>query len=253
MSDETGNAPRGGFGKWWIASAVLMAVVVLGLVYVLFPRGDDATGADTDTDASSSPSTATDSPSSTTATTAPEEGGEGWDDEGCNGTEGSSEIPTSAPDDVQWVPIGAVAVPMSAAYGPTDVAQSPLRQCFQHSPTGALFATINIISVAASSPDAALAVAGQQITPGAERDRLVSAAKRGEVGSPGALAAFRISACDPQRCLVELVMEGSGVKAQVTYSLVWTGGDWLADGSVAVSGGAVDEIPAGFALWSPGM
>lgn len=251
MSDET--APRGGFGKWWLASAVLMAVVALGLVYVLFPRGD-ATGTDTEPDASSSPTSITDPPSSTGSTAAPEEGGDGWDDQGCNGTSGSSEIPTSPPGDVQWVPLGAISVPVSDEYGPRELDGPPLRQCFQHSPVGALFAAINIpaATTASGSRSDADAVTRAQVSPGAYRDASLS--EQSDVSGGGwTVAAFRVPACSPTRCNVDLVIDLGGKLAQFSLSVVWHSGDWLIDGSTEPSVNPVASAPAGFTPWMPGM
>lgn len=238
-SNSKSSAGWGTINGWWYASAALIGLVLLGLLIVLlFPNDEDGAGGAT---------------SSSSAGTG-EEATEGWEDTGCNGTEGSSEIPTSPPSDVEWVPLGAMSVPQSGEYGPLQVDDPPLRQCYQHSPTGALFAAINIPAAGSSTGSGAdlEAVARQQMTPGPTQEQFLAAAASGDAEtSADTVAAFQISACTPDRCNVSVVANSGGQLVQGTYSLVWVDGDWKLDGTQQIAASALDAVPAGFVQWAP--
>lgn len=152
--------------------------------------------------------------------------------------------------DVTWTPFLTVAVPISPTLGPKRIV-APLRKCFQHSPSGALIAAVNILYAASSDPSDYKKVLTAQMTPGSGRDKMLSSFA-GNGGDPGNLAAFRIDGCTPSVCNVELVGFGHGVYITQTIPMVWTTGDWNINGSRPMAdAGLVQGIPAGFAAWGP--
>lgn len=253
MSDnESTDSSFGGLGKAWALSALLMVAVVLGLVFVLWPSGD---ADDEATDPSQTPTI----PSGAQETIVPSNNAapsssKGWDDKGCNGTDGSEKVPTKAPSDVKWVPVAGQAVPVSDKFGPKDVASAPLRKCFQHSPTGAVFAAVNIPAAALAGGKAGSVVSREQMTPGQFRDEGMAASVSTDAGR-ASVAGFQLRACDPHRCLVDLVLDDVGTRAQLAVTLVWSGGDWKMDGSVEPAARLLDTpgLPTGFIPWMPGM
>lgn len=247
MSDESDNREGWtGMGIWWMSSAALIAAVLIGLVIVLVLPGND-------TDTTGNPSPSTDPatpPSSAAASSSTTPAGTGWESAGCNPNAGSAEIPMSAPE-ASWDPIGGSSVPVSETYGPTKVSE-PLRQCYQHSPTGALFAAATITTSIGANPAAAETIISAEVAPGAARDEMLA-------GSPDTFAqtvsAFRIGACAPERCNVGLVFRVNGGQlAETTLTLVWISGDWKLDAAASSAQGVrpVTQLPAGFVAWGQG-
>lgn len=244
-----------GLGRGWLAAAVLVAVVAAGLVWVLLRGSSGPSTAAPPASTTYSPATSAPPPSSPVAPAAtpgpppaPSAAGETWPDPGCNGTTGSAGPPQSVMTDVRWEPFLSAAVPVSPTLGPAKRA-TPLRQCFQHSPAGALLAAANI-QYAAIAPDAGAAVVRAQYTPGPGQDKALIDLKTSS-GQPGNIAAFRLAGCTPSQCNVELIGFGRGLYADGVIPLVWHDGDWLVDGShVVPDAGLVQGIPAGFTAWA---
>jgi hypothetical protein len=251
MSDESDNREGWtGMGIWWMSAAALIAAVVIGLAIVLFlPRNDkDNTGSPT-------PSTAPTTPPSSSASSSPSaSAGAGWA-AGCNTSVGSTEIPVSAPE-ATWDPLGGSSVPVSTTYGPSRVNGS-LRECYQHSPAGALFATVTIMTALGADPAGAGAIARAQIAPGPGRDTAIEEADAGASDPAAAqtIAAYRFTSCGPDRCNLDAVFAvNGGVLARTSLSAVWNGSDWQLDAAALSAAGVsqVDQVPAGFISWEPG-
>lgn len=250
MSAQTEQGKdRTGFGPWWVAAAVVVLLVVAGLVWVVVkggappaPQTATPTAPRPTTSTAPSPAASTSSPAASTAA--------GWPDTGCNGTPGSAAAPQVAMRDVTWSPFLAVALPTSPTLGPKRIA-APLRKCFQHSPSGALIAAVNILYAAGADPGSYRKVLTAQMTPGRGRGKML-ASFDGNGGDPGNLAAFRLDGCTPSVCNVELVVFGRGVYATQTIPMVWTKGDWYVNGARPIAdAGLVQSIPPGFAAWGP--
>lgn len=225
---------------WWYASAALILAVVLGIIALLLLPGDgdtDARGDDTAPTGPpplSSPAPSSDSGSST-----------GWADLGCNGTEGDSKTPSLAPE-ATWEPVGVMSAPTSEEYGPTQV-DGFVRTCYQHTPTGAVFAAINLMTSFAAAPESELrAVTEASMTPGPFRDETLSS-PRGELGWQ--ISAFDVQSCTPERCNVAVVVSLAGGLAQVNSPMVWTDGDWKLDGQTNAGGSSVESVPPGYVVW----
>lgn len=227
---------------WWYAAGGLMLLVAIGLIAILvLPNHHDANTA-APTNAAGTPPLS--SPATPQASTSP--AGTGWADLGCNGTKGSIETPVLAPKG-SWVPLGAMSVPASETFGPAAV-EGFVRTCYQHTPTGAVFAAENLPIAAATAPTpdrAAVLEAG--MTPGAQRDASLSEIE-GPLGWKP--AAFHVDSCDPQRCNIVLVVSAGGGFAEINMPMVWYLGDWRLDGSRDAGGGSVDAVPVGFVNWA---
>lgn len=238
-----------GIGKWWYAAAALVAVVVIGFVLViLLPDPDKNTGTSNPPTAPTPTSTP---PSSPASTPSPDEAG--WADGGCSGS-GDDQVPHDAPD-AEWVPLGSSTVPTSAEVGPKQV-DGLLRRCYQHSPSGALFAVTNILAAANADPTSsaqAVRILTEQFTPGKGRDQALEDVQQPDY-APSALTAvaYQVTSCDPSRCNLKIVYElPAGPLAETSTSVVWSGGDWLIDGNVPGNGRSVTSVPPGFTAWGP--
>ncbi|UUW93022.1 hypothetical protein [Pimelobacter simplex] len=169
----------------------------------------------------------------------------GWNDLGCNGTKGSTETPTLPPK-ATWEPVGAAVAPSSADYGPSEVSGF-VRTCYQHSPTGALFAALNIVSAIAAAPSAErTAVIEAGMTAGEYRDEALSAPP-GELGWK--IAAFHVEGCSAERCNLVLVVSAKGSFGTLNVPLIWAAGDWRVDGTRNAGGGGLESVPPGYVSW----
>ncbi|GEM_PF-3201863 len=241
---------RSGPGASWYAAAGVVVLVVAGLVYVLTRGGTPSaaptpTGSTTTATASSSGHSSSPPPSTQPTSQSPV----GWPDSGCNGTTGSAGSPVAALAAATWQPFLAAAIPASSELGPKRLSD-PLRECFQHSPAGAVMAAANI-TLAAFTPGTGQRVIESQFVSGPGRDKALSDLASSS-GNPANLAAFRLTGCTPEACNVDLIVFGQGLYAENIVPMVWTSGDWKIDGSRLIpEGGIVQGIPAGFTAWGP--
>lgn len=253
MSDD--DSPREGWtgmGKWWIASGILVAVVVLGLIAIfVLPNRNTTAGTPPPT---SPPAVAPSSVPSSAASAAPAASPTsaaapaGWSDPGCNGHAGSDELPTTAPQ-ASWDPVGGSNVPRSDTYGPTKVTGS-VRQCYQHSPTGAVFAVATIPMVIGADPADAAKIIRAGVAPGKGRDQMLSQVSNSSTSYVQSIAGFRVEACSPKRCNVDIVATyDGGHLGETSASVVWMHGDWLMDADSVTGAQSVSQMPAGFISW----
>lgn len=229
---------------WWYAAAALMLLVILGLIAIIvLPSHNNSDGATPGTTPSDTPppplsSPAASSPASTSGT--------GWADLGCNGTKGSTELPALAPK-VTWEPLSSLSVPTGTAYGPKKVSGF-VRTCYQHTPTGALIASVNTLAVGWTVPSGERAATLEALmTPGKGRDATISSDTPQDQGSR--FVAFSVDGCQPDRCNVALVYSVGTALGVANLSMVWSNGDWLLDGSQEPTGNSLTDIPAGYTNW----
>lgn len=236
----------------WIAAAAVVVLVAAGLVWILMRHNDSTpaspapSGSATVTSSVASgsvprPSAAVTS-SATTAATA-----SAWPDSGCNGSAAPPVAPQSAMTDLRWEPFLSSAIPMSPTIGPAKTSGA-LRQCFQHSPAGALVAAANI-ALGQFVPGTGRTVVETQFVAGPGRDKALKDLATSS-GQPGQIVAFKLNGCTAAACNVDLVFFGRGAYGSAVVPMVWTNGDWYVDGSQRIpDGGLVQGIPAGFTAW----
>lgn len=254
MSTEPQNRQeRSGLGPGWWAAAALVAALLVGLVYVLIQGGrnnDSATSAPTatpPTSAGNAPTLTAPSTSAAPMTAAPSTPNvTSWNDRGCNAQVSASGDPLGQLAATAWTPFLTSAVPSSPTLGPTKVSGS-IRQCYAHSPAGAIVAAANL-SIMMNADDGQKVIETQW-TPGPGRTKV---AQDMAVSShqPAAIAGYTLTGCSPSRCNVQLAATQGGQYITVLVAMVWQDGDWLVDGSVVPAESAVTtSFPAGFTQW----
>ena len=230
----------------FIAAAVVIAlVVVLGIVLVVVNANDDDPG----------PSP-TSSPAATSAAPTPEitEAAGGASVCGLDGEVLSGTL-TSAPD-ATWAYQGVTAFPTSDTYGPGETGAAGVRSCFQHSPSGALFAAANGL-VQATDPAQAAIWMDQFLAQGPHREEILAAnASTGtQTGDTRlAIAGFRLLQYDGSTSRVEIAVDGSSqgtaIAGSFVYELVWQEGDWKlsADTASPFSYATIPDL-SGYIVW----
>lgn len=255
MEDEYEQSGGSRFGGRWAAlGGAVLAIAIAGGAWVAV-TGHGGTGksaavtstvtvppASPDTGRSNPGDTGTETASATSRAAAPTRCGfaSTW----------SSRPVTSAPD-VTWQQVGALAAPVSAKYGPAKVSgpDGAIRQCYQHSPTGAVLAAVNI-TIGGSDTAAGNQVVDKQFTPGkGKQEALDQEATEGTA----TIAGFQVQACTATKCLVSVAVSGNGNYGAATVPLVWSAGDWMVDGTVAgtSAGQPIDNL-SGYVPFSPG-
>lgn len=221
------------------AAAVVALLVLLGLILaVTGGSGGDATEA---AKPSSPPSSGANAPNPDASV--------------CGLAPGSQAIPTEAPKAV-WKLRGTLAVPTApATFGPKSSAGG-VPSCFAHSPTGALFAMVNIqaaMGELAKQPgrypiDKVL----QMIAPGPGREALKTAAAKSPVAEQGSkksgaqVSGFNVVRYEENTAVVDVAFAGDRpdtagyVHGQAT--LRWEQGDWKLE--LAQNGSPLDAVQA---------
>ncbi|MHA7241250.1 hypothetical protein [Arthrobacter sp. TMS1-12-1] len=217
MSERKDSAaqPENPFTRpWFLASAAMVVIIViLALVYAFLPP----VGA---TPPSSAPTSAASSPA--TPTTDSDDTG----DSVCGLPEGDQTIP--GPDlETQWELVGKTAAPAEPeSFGPGEVNSEGVRTCFAHNPTGALYATANVLVTGANGRQADtyqyLAAAGP------ERDSRLSSAAPEQV-TDLQVAGFQYISYSEDNAVVTLGVEfPDQTYFTFTTTMIWEDGDWKA-------------------------
>lgn len=197
----------------FIISAVVVAILVaLAIILPLLPKGEGA--------ASPAPTMA----ATSTATATVESGSAASI---CGLPTGPQSKLATAPTDTKWELVGKVAAPTSPReFGPGKVAANGLRSCFSHSPTGALYAAVNLTAMSGSGK--AGLVYKYLSVPGPQRDKMLNQSPDASDGSVTAqLAGFMVRSYDSDQAVVDLAFKAdNGTYVSIPVPLQWSGGDW---------------------------
>lgn len=217
--DENTRNPftRPGF----IASGVLILVLVAAVVVIAFLPRNDEPGAATPS-SSSSPS----APSSTT--TATEEGTQ----ESVCGIPGSDDTALGTAPESKWELMGTMAVPSAPeTHGPGESTDTGVPFCFAQSPTGALYAAANIF--ASTMHGDPLSFYEQLVADSEARDEALAALAGEDQPSPSTdeqsfqIQGFQLDRYSNTSATVSLGFEiENGAVGSITLPLVWEEGDW---------------------------
>jgi hypothetical protein len=170
---------------------------------------------------------------------------------------------TTAPDVSSWDYQDVFAYPVSATAGPGEVDGTGFRYCYQHTPTGAVFAAANA-AITGFTTDHALMDGwrGYAFADGAYRDELLATDNgvqaNQEAGAVRAeIAGFKLLAYDGDTARVDVAFTGSSGANTVTgsgvYELIWAEGDWKLNADVREPA-RISQIPstAGYVAWREG-
>ncbi|AMM34807.1 hypothetical protein SA2016_4155 (plasmid) [Sinomonas atrocyanea] len=220
MSQPTeGQGPPRDQSPWtrprFIASAAVVVVLAaLGLVYLALPspsNGQDPAGV----------------PSATATATSTAQAGQS----ACGLPAGDQRYP-SVGLPTKWELLGRVAVPTDPkGIGPGRTDGS-LRTCYQHSPTGALYAAANIIGAGALPGGKAL-VLKNLTAKSPMRDQALATPSPNDAVDPSLstqIGGFKIVSYSSDTATVSIglktTQDSHTAYGSATYALRWEGGDW---------------------------
>jgi hypothetical protein len=231
-----------------IAAALVVALIAATIVIFLLPKGQVNAQAD--------PAPAETSGSATVSPNASAEA-----DKSVCGLPASSETALGTAPETRWELVGKMATPTEPeTYGPGNTDVDGFRSCFSQSPTGALYAAVNVIALASSGDRALnLKVAEKLLVPGPGRDVAIADAKsKPATAAPSATTVqfrgFIIKSYSSSTANVDLAFQtDKGLLGHVVVPLQWKDGDWKI--AIADSGDLINEITqirdlSGFIPWA---
>ena len=224
-----------------IAAALVLALVAAVAVIFFLPK-DGST-------AQPAPATAAD----TSAPAAPATSAAASGKSIC-GLPSSSETALGTAPTTTWELVGTMAAPTDPKIGPGRTDDQGIRSCFAHTPTGALYAAVNLWALGSDSSKEP-AIAEQLAAKGPGRDAGMKAIPTSAPVSAVKvqIAGFNVSYTTHQ-AVVELAFKAdNGALASVRTTLLWQDGDWK--GVVADNGAPLEEPRqvrdlSAFILWS---
>lgn len=137
----------------------------------------------------------------------------------------------TAPENTTWDFVGVMRAPSVPGSGPGLIDEDGFRQCYAHSPAGALLAVANL-SALATDPEFTRRLNEELVTEGPGRDTVL--AELDETGVPTQdygirteILGFNLMGYGPDHARVDLALKGSnGVFLSYTTDLKWEDGDW---------------------------
>lgn len=228
-----------------IAAALVIALIAATVVIFLLPKES----------ANSQPAPTAQSGSPASSPSASAEPGKSV----C-GLPASSETALGSAPKSNWELVGRIATPTDPkTIGPGTTDESGFRSCFAHSPTGALYAAMNVAALGSSgSTELQQKLADKLLVPGAGRDAAMRevGAGSGTAGSstPIQVRGFLMKSYTPAEANVDLAFEtDKGALARLTLSMRWMEGDWKvkpADDGVTFMGPTQIRDLSGLILWT---
>lgn len=250
MSQSTENTTENNpFTKpgFIIAAALVLALIAATIVIFLLPKGQENTQPAPASSRSSSSATASPSPSA------------GANESVC-GLPSSKETALGTAPNTKWELVGKMATPADPeTFGPGLTDESGFRSCFAHSPTGALYAAMNVAALGSSgSAELQQKLADKLLVPGTGRDaamREVTAdAETTAPSTPIQVRGFLMRSYSPTEANIDLAFEtDKGALGRLTVSMRWIDGDWKvkpADDGVTFTGATQIRDLSGLILWS---
>jgi hypothetical protein len=230
-----------------IAATLVLALIAAAVVIFLLPKGQG----------NAQPAPAP--PANSGSATASPGASAGADNSVC-GLPASSETALGSAPNSEWELVGRMATPTDPkTFGPGVTDESGFRSCFAHSPTGALYAAMNVAALGSTgSPELVAKLADRLLVPGTGRDAAMQEASA-NVSSAGnnttiQVRGFIIKSYTPSEADIDLAFEtNNGALGHSTLSMRWIDGDWKvkpADDGVTFSSVSQLHDLSGFVLWS---
>lgn len=235
-----------------ISAALVVALIAAVVVIFLLPRGEDS--------AQSAPSSSpgSNSDSGTPGPSSSEDNNNVMRESVC-GLPLTDELALGTAPTSNWELVDRMAAPTDpGTFGPGVREENGFRSCFANSPTGALYAAMNVVALGSSgSPDLMMKMSDQLLVPGTGRDAAIKdsgTAVESSGESSIQVRGFIIKSYTPSEANLDLAFETSeSALARVTMSLRWIDGDWKvkpADDGTPWSGLSQISDLSGFLLWS---
>lgn len=202
-----------------VSAGVVGLIAIVGIAVVgtvLWPDGDETTPP-----VAASP-IADPSPESTTA---PTEG------ESICGLPANDQTQIDEPPaNTEWEFVGTMQAPSVPDAGPGMVADNGFRQCYAHSPEGALVAAANMLAMG-TDPNLVWELNEELVAEGPGRDAVLADLEANpptsDTGIRLSIAGYRLLGYGPHHARIDLAVEGSnGSIASTTTDLKWEEGDW---------------------------
>jgi hypothetical protein len=228
-----------------IAAALVVALIAAAIVIFMLPKGQGK--------AQTAPAPVESGAASARPSASPET------DASVCGLPSSSETSLGSAPTSKWELVGKMATPMDSKVGPGTTDESGFRTCFAHSPTGALYAAMNVAALGSSgSTELQQKLADKLLVPGTGRDaamREVAAATKSTAPStPIQVRGFLIKSYTPSEADIDLAFStDTGALGRTTFSMRWLDGDWKvkpADNGVPFGNISQLRDLSGFILWS---
>lgn len=219
------------FNVWWVLSAILVVLVLVGGIFIGVVVGRGQGDAD---------QTADPAPSSDQTATVNSDGA-------CDVPSGDQDYPVEAPE-TQWEAYtNGITVPTSENYGPTK-RDGNFWQCYSHSPKGALFAAFNLSQAFLNGGVYAASVDSPEAKQFFDQESSIAAEDKTLVE----LAGFQIVSYEPSRASVDLLLRGSDANAKLVVDLIWDeeADDWRWDAGNVSPPEAVTDTSR-YTSWSP--
>ncbi|WP_104062335.1 hypothetical protein [Arthrobacter sp. 4R501] len=224
-----------------IAAALVVALIAATVIIFLLPKGQG----------NAQPAPA---PGESSSTAAASPGTSAAASKSICGLPASPESSLGAAPDTKWELVGTMAAPIDPKVGPGKSDEQGIRSCFAHTPTGALYAAVNLWALGID-PSNERAIAEHLAAKGPGRDAGMKATQTPAPASAVKvqIAGFNVSYTANQT-VVELAFKAdNGALASVRTTLLWQDGDWK--GVVADNGAPLEEPRqvrdlSGFILWS---
>ena len=201
--------------KFIISAVVVALLVALGIIFALTPKGTETIASPAGTSAPATTGGPVNAPAEPSV---------------CGLPDGDQSKPVTPPSNTKWELVGKFAVPTSPqGFGPGNTTEDGVRTCFAHSPNGALYAGVNMITLGSSGRGDLLAK--YLIADGPERDKML----REETAAPpqtSETAAFQVSGFkivdySNNRAVVEYgLTTANGSSGSVSVVMQWQNGDW---------------------------
>lgn len=230
-----------------IAAILVLALIAGAFVIFLLPKGENT----------ADPAPA---PAGTTAAANPSSSAAPSVKESVCGLPSSKDTALGTAPKSTWELVGTIAAPTDPRIGPGKTEASGFRYCFANTPTGALYAAVNMASLGSiNKPEVLAQFADKLLVPGTGRDAAMkeASAPRNTAASNSTsiqVKGFLIKSYSPTEASVDLAFATqTGEYAQLNFPLRWVDGDWKAKPSDdGTPYGTISQIRdlSGFILWS---
>jgi hypothetical protein len=250
-SGDDDDAASDGSRFWeergFVAATIVVGAVLVCLLVWFFARGDSETPTSQPSQTQPSnvepteqpteepsvpPATPTEVPTSTGTTRPTTPPPLNSTTGGCRNKKPDLKLPTTAPPAVTWQFEGNILIPLQVAGGPATTAQSGVRSCFAHSPTGAVLATMVLLGQVIN-PDMTEDVLLTRVLPGPGRTRALDEFRHPttpQVAGQVQFAGFKILAYESNFAIIQIAAQVNNRDyAALPVTMRWTKGDWKAD------------------------